>query len=57
MAALETILAEEGAEKIKIILGWILKFRTLTIALPEKKYVARKKAILEILESGNTSFK
>ena len=38
-------------------MGWILNFRTLTIALPESKYVAWKVAILEILEAGNTSFK
>ena len=57
MAAREKILAEAGAEEIKIILGWILNFRTLTIALPENKYVAWKVAILEILEAGSTSFK
>ena len=34
-----------------------MNFRTLTIALPEKKYVAWKVSILEILEAGNTSFK
>ena len=50
-------LAEAGAEEIKIILGWILNFRTLIIALPDNKYVAWKVAILEILEAGNTSFK
>ena len=57
MSALAKIVSEAGAEEIKIILGWILNFRTLTIALPENKYVAWKEAILEILEAGNTSFK
>ena len=57
MAARPKLLAEAGAEEIKIIMGWILNFRTLTIAMPEKKYVAWKVAILEILEAGNTSFK
>ena len=57
MTARENLLAEAGAEEIKIILGWILNFRTLTIALPDNKYVAWKLAILEILEAGNTSFK
>ena len=51
------LLAEAGAEEIKIILGWILNFRTLTIALPDNKYVAWKVSILEILEAGHTSFK
>ena len=40
-----------------MILGWILNFRTLTIALTEKNYVAWKVDILEILEAGNTFFK
>ena len=56
MAAREKLLAEAGAEEIKIILGWILNFRPLTISLPENKYVAWKVDILEILETGNTSF-
>ena len=42
MAALANLLAEVGAEEIKIIMVWILNFRTLTIALPKKKYVAWK---------------
>ena len=57
MAARAKLLAESGAEEIKIIMGWILNFRTLTIALPENKYVAWKVAILEILEAENTSIK
>ena len=56
MAARAKLLAEAGAEEIKIILGWILNVRTLAIALPENKYVAWKVAILEILEAGNISF-
>ena len=57
MAAQAKLIAEAGAEEIKIIMGWIFNFRTLTISLPEKNYVAWKVAILEILEAGNTSFK
>ena len=40
MAALAKLLAKAVAEEIKIILSWIFNFRTLTIALPENKYVA-----------------
>ena len=57
MATRAKLLAKAGAEEIKTILGWILNFRTLTIALPDNKYVAWKVAILEILEAGNNSFK
>ena len=57
MSARAKIIAEAGSEEIKIILGWILNFKTLIIALPKNKYVAWKEAILEILEAGNNSFK
>ena len=57
MAALTKLLSDAGAEEIKIILGWILNFRNLTIDPPENKYVALKVSILEIPEAGNTSFK
>ena len=57
MANLEFFLAKTGAAEIKIILDWVFNFRTLTIALPEKRYFDWKEAILGILEAGNTSFK
>ena len=57
MVALAKLIAEAGAEEIKIILGWIFNFRTLTVSLPDNKYVSWKEAILEILKEGNTSFK
>ena len=37
MAARAKLLAESGAEKIKIILGLILNFITLTISMTENK--------------------
>ena len=46
----QKLLAEAGAEEIKIILGWIFNFRTLTTALPENKYVAWKVAIARVLK-------
>ena len=57
MRARAKLLAKSGAEEIKIILGWILNYRTLTIALPENNYVAWKVDILEIMEAENTYFK
>ena len=57
ISSLAKILAEVGAEEIKIIIGWILNFRTLTIHLPENKCIAWKEDILGITESVNTSFK
>ena len=57
MAAQAKVLSKVGAEEIKRILGLILNFRTLTIALPKNNYITWKVAILEILKAGNTSFK
>ena len=57
MSAQARLLSKAGAEEIKIVLGWILNFRTITISLPKNKYVYWKVSILEILEAGNTSFK
>jgi hypothetical protein len=47
--------AETGLTKIKVILGWLLNFRTMTIALPENKFIAYSKAILDMLDQGWTS--
>ena len=57
MAAQAKLISKACAEGIKIIVGWILNFRSLTIALPKNKYVAWKVDILEIMEAGNTYFK
>ena len=57
MTARTKLLVKEDAEEIEIILGLILNFRTLTIALPDNKYVVWMIAILGFLEAGNTSFK
>ena len=42
---------------MKTILGWICNLRTLSVTLPENKFVAWRKAILDILEAVCTSFK
>ena len=57
MAARAKLIAEAGADEVKTILDWICNFRTLSIALPENKFVAWRKAILDVLEAGCTSFK
>ena len=57
MAAREKLIAEAVADEVKIILGWICNFRTLSVALPGNKFVAWRKAILDVLKAGFTSFK
>ena len=57
MAAIAKLIAEAGAEEVKTILGWVFNFRDLTVSLPENKHQAWKRAILDVLERGMTSFK
>ncbi len=40
MAAQNKLLAEAGLEETKKILCWLFNFRSLTVSLPENKYVA-----------------
>ena len=47
--------AEAGLIETKIILGWLLNFWTLTITLPENKYIAYSTAISEMIECGWTT--
>ena len=43
--------AEGGLEEEKVILGWHFNTRLLIISLPENKYIAWSKQILDILEA------
>ena len=55
IAALQKLIAETGLSEIKTILGWLLDFRWMIIALPDNKFHAYSKAILEMLQRGWTS--
>ena len=55
MDARTKLKAETGLTEIKVILGWLLNFRTMTIALPENKFIAYSRAISEMIERGWTS--
>ena len=50
MDARAKLKAEAGVTETKIIPGWPLNFRTLTIALPENKYIAYLTAISDMIE-------
>ena len=52
IAALQKLIAETGLSEIKTILGWLLDFRQMIIALPDNKFHAYSKAILEMLQRG-----
>ncbi len=55
MDAQAKLKAEPGLTETKIILGWLLNFRAMTIALPENKFIAYSRAISDMLEHGWTS--
>ena len=57
MAALAKLIAEAGAEETKIMLGWFLNLRELTISLPDNKATAWTQEIIEMLEEGKTQAK
>ena len=57
MAVRAKLIAEAGADEVKTILGWICNFKTLSVALPENKFMDWRKAILDVLEAGCNSFK
>jgi hypothetical protein len=49
------LVAETGLSEVKMILGWELDFRCMTIALPENKFIAYSKVIHDMLERGWTT--
>jgi hypothetical protein len=55
MDAKAKLKAKTGLTKIKVIFGWLFNFRTMTIAIPQNKFVAYSKAILDMLNRGWTS--
>ena len=57
MAARIKLIAETGAEEIKVILGWLLNFRELLVSLPENKFLACSDAIKAMLKIGTAMAK
>jgi hypothetical protein len=55
MDAQAKLKAKTGLTKTKVILGWSLSFRTMTIALPKNKFIAYSWAILDMINRGWTS--
>ena len=57
MAARNKFEAEAGAEEVKMILGWMVNFRTLTMSLPDNKFIAWSDSIKSIMESRTVKAK
>jgi hypothetical protein len=55
MDAQAKLKAKTGLTETKIILGWLWNFWTMTIALPENKFIAYSQVISDMIERGWTS--
>ncbi len=52
MDARAKLVAETGLSEQKVILGWFLDLRRMTITLPENKFIAYSNAIHEMVDHG-----
>ncbi len=57
MVAKDKLTAEGGLAETKVILGWHFNFRTLTITLPEHKYIAWSCEIQQMIKTWHTTKK
>jgi len=57
MVAKDKLLAEGGLSETKVILGWLFNFRTLTVSLPDHKFIAWRAAIQKIITLKRTTSK
>jgi hypothetical protein len=57
MVAEEKLKAKGGLSETKIILGWLFNFRTLTVSLPEHKYIAWSNELKQLIRSRGTTKK
>jgi hypothetical protein len=57
MDARSKLVAEMGLSEQKVILGWFLDLRRMTIPLPENKFTAYLNTIHEMFDHGWTTHK
>ena len=57
MVAEDKLKAEGGLSETKTILGWLFNFRTLTVSLPEHKYIAWPNDLRQMIRSRRTTKK
>jgi hypothetical protein len=57
MGAKVKLLAEGGLSEPKVILSWLFNFRTLTIFLPDHKFIAWAEAIQKMITLKCTTLK
>ena len=51
------LLAEGGFSETKVILGWLFNLRTLSVSLPDHKFITRTAAIQKMIMSKRTTSK
>ena len=57
MVAKDKLLAEGGLSETKVILGWLFNFQTLTVSLPDHKFIAWIAAIQKMITPKCTTLK
>jgi hypothetical protein len=57
IVAEDKLKAEGGLSEMKVILGWLFNFRTLTIFLPDHKHIAWSREIKQMIDSRRTTKK
>ncbi len=57
MVAEDKLKVEGGMLETKVILGWLFNFRSLTVSLPEHKYIAWSREINAMIQSKRTTKK
>jgi hypothetical protein len=57
MEARNKLVAEATPEEIKLILGWMMDFRSLIISLPNNKHMVWSRSIQELLVTGSAKAK
>jgi hypothetical protein len=57
MASEDKFTAEAGASKTKMILGWLVNYRTIMVHLPENKFVAWSNELQLLIDSKSATAK
>jgi hypothetical protein len=57
MVAKDKLLAEGGLSETKVILGWLFNFQTLTVSLPDHKFIAWIAAIQKMITPKRITLK
>ena len=57
VVAKDKLLAEGGLSETKVILGWLFNFQTLTVSLPDHKFIAWIAAIQKMITPKRTTLK